>query len=184
MPFLGYGHYLYCIQYYLLPFRVESLKLVRSAFFNLHSSRGTWKKYFWPRFNAVNDTPTDFHSKWEGFTNDCRLCKYFGNKTLKQGPHWFDLIHPENSALTHILSFLIQIKLSDFGFCAQVSNEIPKRRSLVGTPYWMAPEIIARDSYGAEVWFEDIWKIFWFLHVLVFSSLSWKFSYNYDLIVK
>ena len=32
-----------------------------------------------------------------------------------------------------------------------MSNEIPKRRSLVGTPYWMAPEIIARDSYGAEV---------------------------------
>ena len=48
-------------------------------------------------------------------------------------------------------NFFFKIKLSDFGFCAQVSNEIPKRRSLVGTPYWMAPEIIARDSYGAEV---------------------------------
>ena len=43
------------------------------------------------------------------------------------------------------------MKLSDFGFCAQVSNEVPKRKSLVGTPYWMAPEIIARDTYGTEV---------------------------------
>lgn len=29
-----------------------------------------------------------------------------------------------------------QIKLSDFGFCAQVSAEVTKRKSLVGTPYW------------------------------------------------
>ncbi len=44
-----------------------------------------------------------------------------------------------------------QIKLSDFGFCAQVSKEVPKRKSLVGTPYWMAPEVISRLPYGTEV---------------------------------
>ena len=47
--------------------------------------------------------------------------------------------------------YAFQVKLSDFGFCGQVSNDVPKRRSLVGTPYWMAPEIIARDTYGAQV---------------------------------
>lgn len=46
---------------------------------------------------------------------------------------------------------LLQIKLSDFGFCAQVSKEVPKRKSLVGTPYWMAPEVISRLPYGTEV---------------------------------
>lgn len=44
-----------------------------------------------------------------------------------------------------------QIKLSDFGFCAQVSKEVPRRKSLVGTPYWMAPEVISRLPYGTEV---------------------------------
>lgn len=47
--------------------------------------------------------------------------------------------------------FAFQIKLSDFGFCAQVSKEVPRRKSLVGTPYWMAPEVISRMPYGTEV---------------------------------
>lgn len=46
-----------------------------------------------------------------------------------------------------------QVKLSDFGFCAQVSKEVQKRKSLVGTPYWMAPELISRLPYGPEVTF-------------------------------
>ena len=32
------------------------------------------------------------------------------------------------------------IKVSDFGFCGQLSDDVPKRRSLVGTPYWTAAE--------------------------------------------
>lgn len=43
------------------------------------------------------------------------------------------------------------MKLSDFGFCAQVTEEMPRRKSLVGTPYWMAPEVISRKPYGTEV---------------------------------
>ncbi|XP_057255855.1 serine/threonine-protein kinase PAK 4 isoform X1 [Pezoporus wallicus] len=49
-----------------------------------------------------------------------------------------------------------QVKLSDFGFCAQVNKEVPRRKSLVGTPYWMAPELISRLPYGPEV---DIWSL-------------------------
>lgn len=45
--------------------------------------------------------------------------------------------------------------LSDFGFSAKIS-ERTRRRSLAGTPYWMAPEIIERKAYGTEV---DIWSL-------------------------
>ena len=32
-----------------------------------------------------------------------------------------------------------------------MTTERPRRNSLVGTPYWMAPEVIKRQSYGTEV---------------------------------
>ena len=68
---------------------------------------------------------------------------------LKMSPH----------SLNKIMKFFIyfpQVKLSDFGFCAQVSPELPKRKSLVGPPYWMSPEVISRLPYGPEV---DIWSL-------------------------
>lgn len=32
--------------------------------------------------------------------------------------------------------------MADFGYCAQLSDKITHRNSVVGTPYWMAPELI------------------------------------------
>ena len=50
----------------------------------------------------------------------------------------------------------LQVKLSDFGFCARVTGQHHYRKSLVGTPYWMAPEVISRQLYGIEI---DIWSL-------------------------
>jgi len=41
--------------------------------------------------------------------------------------------------------------VADFGYCAQLTDEITKRNSVVGTPYWMAPELIRGHDYSYGV---------------------------------
>lgn len=45
--------------------------------------------------------------------------------------------------------------IADFGRAAQLSEEAPRRNSVVGTPYWMAPELIRGEAYDTKV---DIWS--------------------------
>jgi p21-activated kinase 1 len=48
------------------------------------------------------------------------------------------------------------VKLADFGYCVQLTEEVGKRNSVVGTPYWMAPELIRGQDYDDKV---DVWSL-------------------------
>jgi p21-activated kinase 1 len=44
-----------------------------------------------------------------------------------------------------------QVKIADFGFAIALTREQNKRHSVVGTPYWMAPELIRGADYDSKV---------------------------------
>ncbi|RCK57511.1 Serine/threonine-protein kinase svkA [Candida viswanathii] len=95
----------------------------------------------------------------------------------------FELLKPGPIVDENVISYIMEeilnakhgdIKLTDFGVSTQLSSNFSKRNTTVGTPYWMAPEVIVNNN-GGHSYKADIWS-------LGCTSIDFKCQKNQDFV--
>ncbi|CAF2776461.1 unnamed protein product [Rotaria sp. Silwood2] len=95
-----------------------------------------------------------------GVLNELQIA-YILKETLKglDYLHKTGKMHRDIKGANILLTDDGNVKLADFGIAASITATMCKRKSFIGTPYWMAPEVAAVERKGGYNQLCDIWAV-------------------------
>uniref|UniRef100_A0A671L8S9 Mitogen-activated protein kinase kinase kinase kinase n=1 Tax=Sinocyclocheilus anshuiensis TaxID=1608454 RepID=A0A671L8S9_9TELE len=90
-----------------------------------------------------------------------RQIAYVSRETLQGLHHLHEAgkMHRDIKGANILLTERGDVKLADFGVAAEINASVAKRKSFIGTPYWMAPEVAAVERKGGYNQLCDIWAV-------------------------
>jgi CRP-like cAMP-binding protein len=111
-------------------------------------------------YGALNGLLEKFYRAW--YSQDHRQLEsciaYVQRECLKGLAylHTFLRVHRDIKSDNILIGHGGCVKVADLGFTVQLTQEAPSRSSVLGTPYWMAPEVIREKPYASKI---DIWSL-------------------------
>ncbi|CAB1340969.1 unnamed protein product, partial [Coregonus sp. 'balchen'] len=94
------------------------------------------------------------------YSHHRNIATYYGAFGLTH-LHQHKVIHRDIKGQNVLLTENAEVKLVDFGVSAQLDRTVGRRNTFIGTPYWMAPEVIACDE-NPEATYDfksDLWSL-------------------------
>jgi serine/threonine protein kinase len=117
-----------------------------------------YKERLWIFVELMDDALTSYvQNWWKSYSEN--ICRYVLRRALEalNYLHERNIIHRDIKSDNLLMSVNGDVKLADFGYAVQLTNEVSTRVSKVGTVCWMAPELIKGERrYTTKI---DIWSL-------------------------